>query len=203
MKVKCSVLRNLLLDKQTLLDSLLTLISQIPQGVGGPLQAGITTNPIMPIPIINQQPYPGQPMVIGGGGNFTAAQPMMMPMAGNMGGGGGIPPGQPVLVNGGPAPMMPGTFPPMNPMMAPVHFDPATGVGQTTSEVAAACMMNPELNEPQDFKPADDSPSRMYYVRQLDGQFIQMPRATIDSFGSGARWYCTDEGVFYAVRLDD
>lgn len=156
----------------------------------------------MPIPVINQQPYPGQPMVIGGGGNFTAAQPMIMPMAGGMGGG-GVPPGQPVLVNGGPAPMMPGTFPPINPMTAPFHFDPACGMGQTTGEVAAACMTNPELNEPQDFKPADDSPSRMYYVRQLDGQYVQMPRATIDSFGSSARWYCTDEGVFYAVRLGD
>lgn len=123
----------------------------------------------------------------------------MMPMAGGMGG--GIPPGQPVLVNGGPAPMMPGTFPPV---MNPIHNEPATGIGQTASEVASAFLTNPELNEPQDFKPADDNPSRMYMVRQLDGQYIQMPRATIDSFGkNGARWYCTDDGVFYAVRLEE
>lgn len=184
-------------NKRTLLNMLLTFIWQVPQGVAGPLQAGITTNPMMPIPVISQQPYHSQPMVIGGG-NLSGGQPMMMPMAGGVGG--GVPPGQPVLVNGGPAPMMPGTFPPT---AAPFHYDPATGMGQTTGEVAAACMMNRELNEPQDFKPADASPSRMYYVRQLDGQYIQMPRATIDSFGNGARWYCTDEGVFYAVRLDD
>lgn len=154
----------------------------------------------MPMPVINQQPYPGQPMIIGGS-NLAAGQPMMVPMAGG-GVGGGVPPGQPVLLNGGPAPMMPGTFPPMNTLAAPYHYEPATGFGQTTGEVAAACMTNRELNEPQDFKPADDSPSRMYMVRQLDGAYIQMPRATIDSFGEGARWYCTDDGVFYAVRLD-
>ncbi|KAJ4420127.1 hypothetical protein N0V82_004574 [Gnomoniopsis sp. IMI 355080] len=160
----------------------------IPQGAAGPLQAGITTNPMMPMPVINHQPYPGQPMFMGGG-NMSSGQPMMMPMAG--GAGGGVPPGQPVLVNGGPAPMMPGAFPAMNNMAAPFHFDPAAG------------MTNPELNEPQDFKPADDSPSRMYWVRQLDGEYCQMPRITIDSFGQAARWYCTDEGVFYAVRLAD
>lgn len=151
---------------------------------------------MMPIPVINQQPYPSQPMVIAAGGNLSAGQPMMMPMAG--GAGGGVPPGQPVFVNGGPAPMMPGNFPPINSMAGPFHYGSATGMGQTSSEAAA----NAELNEPQDFKPADENPSRMYYVRQLDGQYIQMPRATIDSFGKGARWYCTDEGVFYAVRLD-
>lgn len=179
---------------------MLTFISQVPQGAAGPLQAGITTTPMMPIPVINQQPHPGQPMIIGGGGNVAAGHPVMMPMAGGMGG--GVPPGQPVLLNGGSAPMMPGTFPPMTPVAAPLHYEPATGLGQTASEVAAACMTNPELNEPQDFKPADDNPSRMYMVRQLDGAYVQMPRITIDSFGDGARWYCTDEGVFYAVRLD-
>lgn len=116
---------------------------------------------------------------------------------------GGVSYGQPVMMNGGPVPMMPGTTFPPPAYHHPIHYEPATGIGQTASEVAAAYMMNPELNEPQDFKPADPTPSRMYMVRQLDGQYIQMSRATIDSFGDkGARWYCTDDGVFYAVRLD-
>lgn len=154
-------------------------------------------------PVTVQQGYQGaQPMMYAAGvgpvhvsGNATAA-PGMIPMAGGFGGGGGgVPPGQPVLLttNGG---MMPGTFPPM-------HNEPATGIGMTAGEVASAYMMDPEINEPQDFQPADPNPARMYMVRQLDGQYIAMSRATIDSFGShGARWYATDDGVFYAVRLE-
>ena len=163
------------------------------------MQAGPVTAPIMPV--VAQQPYPAQPMMLGGGPPIQGP-PMMV-------GGGGVPPGQPVLVHGGPAPMgmggapmMPGNYP-THSSQFPVHREPALGIGQTAGEVAAAFMTNPELNEPQDFKPADDNPSRMYMVRQLDGHYIQMPRATIDRFGKGARWYVTDEGVFYAVRLEE
>lgn len=164
-------------------------------GVAHPVPAH--TQPFVPYHVYAQQHQPVQPMVMPGGTGVPAGTPIMV--AGGVGG--GVPPGQPVLVNGGPAPMMPGTFPYSMPAM---HLDPATGVGQTAGEVAAGFMMNPELNEPQDFKPGDDNPSRMYMVRQLDGQYIQMSRATIDSFGDkGARWYCTDDGVFYAVRLED
>ncbi|KUI65582.1 hypothetical protein VM1G_00154 [Cytospora mali] len=174
-----------------------------PQGVAVPFQAGPATGPILPI-VAQQQPYQAQPMMIAGG--VQAGQPVMMAAPG---GGGGVPPGQPVLVNGGPAPMMGGVggqpafmMPGNNNTFLPVHNEPATGIGETAGQVAAAYMTNPELNEPQDFKPADDNPSRMYMVRQLDGQYIQMPRITIDSFGKNARWYVTDEGVFYAVRLE-
>lgn len=52
----------------------------------------------------------------------------------------------------------------------------------------------------QDFKPSDDDPSRFYYVRELDGQWTQRNRFTIDHMGN-SRWYVTDEGWFYAVRL--
>lgn len=135
-------------------------------------------------------------MMPGGNGNFPPQGPPIIVAPA------GAPHGQPMLVNGGGASIMPGTsFLPA--VHNGVHYEPATGVGQTAGEVAAACLMNPELNEPQDFKPADDNPSRMYMVRQLDGQYIQMSRATIDSFGAtGARWYLTDDGVFYAVRLE-
>lgn len=154
------------------------------------------------MPAIAQQPYPVQPMMIGGGPPVQGP-PMMV-------GGGGMPPGQPVLVHGGPAPMgmgggpimMPGNFP-THSSQFPIHREPATGIGQTAGEVAAGFMTNPELNEPQDFEPKDKNPSRMYMVRQLDGNWIQMPRATIDYFGSAARWYITPEGVFYAVRLEE
>lgn len=163
------------------------------------MQAGPVTAPIMPV--VAHQPYPAQPMMLGGGPPVQGP-PMML-------GGGGVPPGQPVLVHGGPAPMgmgaapmMPGN-PPTHSSQFPVHHEPATGIGQTAGEVAAGFMTNPELNQPQDFKPADDTPSRMYMVRQLDGHYIQMPRATIDSFGKAARWYVTDDGVFYAVRLEE
>ena len=152
------------------------------------------------MPVIAQQPYQPQPMMVAGG--VQAGQPVMMAAPG--GGGIGVPPGQPVLVHGGPAPMGQPTFMmPGNATFQPIHNEPATGIGQTAGQVAAGYMANSELNEPQDFKPADENPSRMYMVRQLDGQYIQMPRITIDSFGKGARWYVTDDGVFYAVRLED
>lgn len=156
------------------------------------------------MPIIAQQPYQQQPIMIAGG--VQTGQPVMMAAPGGFGGG-GVPPGQPVLVNGGPAPMMgaggqPAYMMPGNNTFHPIHNEPATGIGETAGQVASAYMANPELNEPQEFKPADENPSRMYMVRQLDGQYIQMPRITIDSFGKGARWYATDEGVFYAVRLE-
>lgn len=157
------------------------------------------------MPVIAQQPYQQQPMMVAGG--VQVGQPVMMAAPGGFGGG-GVPPGQPVLVNGGPAPMMgggvgqPAYMMPGNNTFLPIHNEPATGIGETAGQVASAYMANPELNEPQEFKPADENPSRMYMVRQLDGQYIQMPRITIDSFGKGIRWYATDEGVFYAVRLE-
>ncbi|ROV99083.1 hypothetical protein VMCG_06649 [Cytospora schulzeri] len=175
-----------------------------PQGVAVPIQAGPATAPIMPVMAQQpyQQPYQQQPMMVAGG--VQTGQPVMMAAPGGFGGG-GVPPGQPVLVNGGPAPVMggqPAFMMPGNNTFPPMHNEPATGIGETAGQVASAYMSNPELNEPQDFKPADENPSRMYMVRQLDGQYIQMPRITIDSFGKGARWYATDDGVFYAVRLE-
>lgn len=160
--------------------------SQAPQGVTYPVQGGPVTAPMMPMVVQQpyQQPYQPQPVMIHGG---------PAPVGPSIVGG-----GQPVFVQGGqPQTMVPGNSQP------PVHIDPVTGIGMTSGEVAAGYLQNPELNEPQDFKPKDDNPSRMYYVRQLDGQYIQMPRITIDSFGDGARWFVTDQGVFYAVRQPD
>lgn len=80
--------------------------------------------------------------------------------------------------------------------------DPAFGIGLTSGEVAA---LNEEyaarsnVDAPQDFRPADPDPSRMYRVRELDGTWVLLSRATIER--GAFRWYITDEGVFYAVRL--
>lgn len=57
------------------------------------------------------------------------------------------------------------------------------------------------IYEPQDFKPADDDPGRFYPLRQLDGNWTNVTRATIDKLPS--RWYLSERGFFYAVRLDD
>ena len=58
-----------------------------------------------------------------------------------------------------------------------------------------------KLFEPQDFKPSDDDPSRFYYCREQDGNWTQRSRYTLDRMA--VRWYVTDEGWFYAVRLLD
>ncbi|KAL2752777.1 hypothetical protein ACRALDRAFT_1072617 [Sodiomyces alcalophilus JCM 7366] len=78
-----------------------------------------------------------------------------------------------------------------------------TGIGRTAAEVAmenAEYAYNNGLYEPQDFKPQDDDPSRYYPVRELDGNWTQRNRFTIDNLGD-CRWYVTDTGYFYAVRL--
>jgi hypothetical protein len=54
--------------------------------------------------------------------------------------------------------------------------------------------------QPQDFKPADDDPTRFYWVRELDGNWTQRNRLTIDHLGD-CRWYLADAGYFYAIRL--
>lgn len=85
-----------------------------------------------------------------------------------------------------------------------IHPEPAMGIGQTQSEVLQEQLEFAYANnlyEPQDFKPADDDKSRFYWLRELDGNWTQRSRATIDHLG--CRWYITDGGVFYAVRLPD
>lgn len=146
------------------------------------------------------QPYATQPMMTAPGAPPPPSVPPQVIFAGGMGPGGS---GQPYYMNGGMMMMAGNAYPGFIPMNG-VHYEPATGVGQTASEVTAAGLMNDEANQPQDFKPADDNPSRMYWVRQLDGHYILMSRATIDSFGpDGCRWYVKDDGVFYAVRLEE
>ncbi|TID02851.1 hypothetical protein CH35J_003978 [Colletotrichum higginsianum] len=84
------------------------------------------------------------------------------------------------------------------------HLPPdVTGFGRTAGEIAVEQAQFAHANglfEPQDFKPADDDPSRYYPVREVDGNWTQRNRFTIDNLGD-CRWYVTTEGYFYAVRL--
>lgn len=83
------------------------------------------------------------------------------------------------------------------------HFPEVSGLGRTAGEEQLRQIKFAHANklyEPQDFKPADDDPSRFYYVREVDGNWTQRNRFTIDHMGD-CRWYVTDEGWFYAIRL--
>ncbi|RGP80956.1 hypothetical protein FLONG3_882 [Fusarium longipes] len=85
----------------------------------------------------------------------------------------------------------------------PQHIPEVMGVGRTAGEEQLRQIKFAHANklyEPQDFKPADDDPSRFYYVREVDGNWTQRNRFTIDHMGD-SKWYVTDEGWFYAVRL--
>ncbi|KAG7290622.1 hypothetical protein NEMBOFW57_000625 [Staphylotrichum longicolle] len=115
-----------------------------------------------------------------------------------------------LMANGAMVPMMQlpmGVAPvsaPMNPIVPPVHVEPAMGVGLTPNETMAQNIriaQNNKAYEPQDFKPADPDPYRMYWFRELNNHWAVFPRRQIDRLN--ARWYRTDEGVFYAIRLSD
>ncbi|KAL2164430.1 hypothetical protein VTH06DRAFT_3646 [Thermothelomyces fergusii] len=90
------------------------------------------------------------------------------------------------------------------PVHPPVHVEPALGIGLTPSETMAQNIrmaQNNKAYEPQDFKPADPDPYRLYWFRELNGHWAVFPRRQIDRLD--ARWYRTDDGVFYAVRLSE
>lgn len=131
------------------------------------------------IPMVAQQPMPmPQPVM------YPQPMPWAQPMGGMMMG--GAPP------QGGGA----GNY--------GAHPEPALGVGLTESETLQQQIEFAHANrlyEPQDFKPADEDKSRFYWLRELDGNWTQRSRLTIDSLS--CRWYMTDNGFFYAVRLED
>lgn len=116
--------------------------------------------------------------------------------------------GQPMMAPG--VPQQAGGMPVMGggvPVIAGNSGNPpdVSGLGRTHGEETVRQLQfahSNKLFEPQDFKPADDDPSRFYYVREVDGNWTQRNRFTIDHMGD-CRWYVTDEGWFYAVRLPD
>ncbi|EHK17085.1 uncharacterized protein TRIVIDRAFT_195091 [Trichoderma virens Gv29-8] len=135
-------------------------------------------------PAIVPQPFVGQQPVMIGGQPAPAAIPVQqlhaVPAMGVPGVG-----GVPVIAgNGGQIPDV-------------------SGLGRTPAEETVRQLQFAHANklfEPQEFKPSDDDPSRFYYVREVDGNWTQRNRFTIDHLGD-CRWYVTDEGWFYAVRM--
>ncbi|KAK8089400.1 hypothetical protein PG997_004361 [Apiospora hydei] len=184
-----------------------------------PVAPGVSTAPFA---VGAGMGYPSQPTIVQAG---HAVQPI-----GGAGGppffahGAAGPSGQPVLAQ--PA-MMPGGMPAGGPGMAvpvsgqgpvfigngapwrswfypPGALPDIMGVGKTVAETQAETLQSGHDQgalEPQDFKPADDDPSRMYFCRELDGNWILRNRYTLDNIP--IRWYVTTNGVFYAVRLED
>jgi hypothetical protein len=146
------------------------------------------------VPIIAQQPVAMPAMVMGGG---PPMQPPVMYAAPGMP---GMAPGMPAMMTAG-YPGMPGMVLQGNPG---VHPEPACGIGRTGMEFAQEQLEMAYANnsfEPQDFKPADDSPSRMYMCHELDGNWTMRSRYSIDRMGKEWRWHMAPEGYFYAVRL--
>ncbi|KAK3303608.1 uncharacterized protein B0T15DRAFT_540748 [Chaetomium strumarium] len=60
---------------------------------------------------------------------------------------------------------------------------------------------NNKAYEPQEFQPADPDPYRLYWLPETNGHWTLYPRRQVDRLN--ARWYRSDEGAFYAVRLTD
>lgn len=170
-------------------------ISQQPVAAGPPmygLQPTMAPMPQQPVMFNGQAYVPAAPGITG--------QPMMSAAVGGpppmMAVPGGIPGA------GGPMQFMPGNPPPPPPSAA---MPDVSGMGRTPNEETLRQVefaYQNRLFEPQDFKPADDDPSRFYYVREVDGNWTQRSRFSIDHMGD-CRWYVTDEGWFYAVRLPD
>ncbi|KAH7326375.1 hypothetical protein B0I35DRAFT_422543 [Stachybotrys elegans] len=142
-------------------------------------------------PFIQQSPPATQPVMINGQAYVPAAS-QFVPIQGNM------PPGAPGTTNF----VAPGSVPFVAGNTGPPDI---TGLGRTPLEEQmrqAKFAGENRLFEAQDFKPADDDPSRFYYVRELDGNWTQRNRFTIDHMGD-CRWFVTEKGWFYAVRLPD
>ncbi|KAL2260239.1 hypothetical protein VTK26DRAFT_5838 [Humicola hyalothermophila] len=162
----------------------MTTGTQMPMQPLQPLTVAPMTAPINPVVI--QQPVT-QPMMV--------QNPVVGPAAPVA--------GQPLMIQGA---TVPGN-PPFGPQLSarpPVHVEPALGVGLTPNETMAQNIriaQNNKCYEPQDFRPADPDPYRMYWIRELNGHWAVFPRRQIDRLD--VRWFRTDEGVFYAVRLSD
>ncbi|KAK7415118.1 hypothetical protein QQX98_006150 [Neonectria punicea] len=162
-------------------------------GVQQPNVAHMAPQPAHNGYVVAQQPYLVQQPVMGQQPVMMNQQPQFMPQAQHMAGmpmaglAGGA------AVNGG-YPVYPGNN---------GHIPEITGMGRTEGEEQLRQIKfahENRLYEPQDFKPADDDPSRYYYVREVDGHWTQRNRFTIDHLGD-CRWYVTNDGWFYAIRM--
>ncbi|KAF5138733.1 hypothetical protein E5D57_002519 [Metarhizium anisopliae] len=134
-------------------------------------QQPVMLNPHAYVPV-GAPGIPGQPMM------SAAAMPApMMAAAAAPGAGGGA------------IPIIPGNLPPPPPPTS-TAMPEVSGMGRTPNEEMLRQVefaYSNRLFEPQDFKPADDDPSRYYYVREVDGNWTQRNRFTIDHMGD-CRW---------------
>ena len=143
----------------------------------GPINPIVLQQPMGPPMMIQNQSVPGGPPLMLPGNTQAIQIPGNHPLAGPSFAGPSFP-GQP-----------------------PVHVEPAMGVGLTPNETTAQNMRVAQNNrafEPQDFKPADPDPYRMYWIREVNGHWALFPRRQIDRLD--ARWCRTAEGVVYAIR---
>lgn len=144
--------------------------------------------------VVAQQPYLVQQPVMGQQPVIVNGQPAFVPQVQHMA---GMPP---VGLSAGGAAVTSG-FPVIAGNTG--HIPDVSGLGRTSGEETLRQIKfahSNRLYEPQDFKPSDDDPSRFYFVREVDGNWTQRNRFSIDHMGD-CRWYVTDEGWFYAVRL--
>ncbi|KAI1393471.1 uncharacterized protein F4822DRAFT_14152 [Hypoxylon trugodes] len=92
------------------------------------------------------------------------------------------------------------------PGVMPTSAPDVMGIGKTGLEKQMEqyhTALNTGALEGQDIAPADPDPSRMYYCRELDGEWTLRNRFSIDNMGDW-RWYVVPEnGIFYAVRIAD
>ena len=150
-----------------------------------PMHVGVANVTAPMHPVVVQRPG-GHPMMITNQ-SVPGGPPLMLPAPAQV----VQMPGNPSLMHGVPA-------------QPPVHVEPAMGVGLTPNETIAENVrmaQNNKAYEPQDIKPADPDPYRMYWFRELNGHWAVFPRRQIDRLD--ARWYRTNEGVFYAIRLTE
>jgi hypothetical protein len=150
-----------------------------------PMHVGVANVTAPMHPTVVQRPG-GHPMMIANQ-SVPGGPPLMLPAPAQL----VQMPGNPSLMHGVPA-------------QPPVHVEPAMGVGLTPNETIAENVrmaQNNKAYEPQDIKPADPDPYRMYWFRELNGHWAVFPRRQIDRLD--ARWYRTNEGVFYAIRLTE
>jgi hypothetical protein len=113
------------------------------------------------------------------------------------------PPAQMVIIQGPPAAQAaPAAAPLVTYSTGIARASLPLGMGLTRNETLARDMEIARANfvgEPQDFKPADDNPNRLYWCRELTNEFVLRDRRTIDQMG--CRWYMQPDGAFYAVKL--
>ncbi|KAK5664244.1 hypothetical protein OQA88_461 [Cercophora sp. LCS_1] len=147
--------------------------------------------PCASIPVVIQQPahQPPAQMVIVQAPPVAAAGPHPPPP----------PPAIPVSAPAlGPGPAAPQIYVMPGNGSRPVQ---SWAYGATASEVQAR---NAELartsgaNDPQEFKPADPNPNRLYWCRERDNTYLLRDRRTLDQ--QKCIWYMTPAGQWYAVQ---